>query len=125
MELMIAARLFPLALVASLLGACTSTTSVSVPRPVSELTAGMAGVQLDDVSRQRVITAQQDALSNGRRTTWRGERGLYGFVEPGSATGGLSGECRDYTQAIYVDGRPQRGSGRACRQSDGNWQSAG
>jgi Ni/Co efflux regulator RcnB/surface antigen len=29
--------------------------------------------------------------------------------------------CATYTQKIYVGGRPQEGSGRACRQPDGSW----
>jgi surface antigen/Ni/Co efflux regulator RcnB len=29
--------------------------------------------------------------------------------------------CANYTQQIFVDGRPQAASGRACRQPDGTW----
>jgi len=29
--------------------------------------------------------------------------------------------CANYTQRIYVDGRPQTAGGRACRQPDGTW----
>jgi surface antigen/Ni/Co efflux regulator RcnB len=29
--------------------------------------------------------------------------------------------CANYTQQIYVDGRPQAASGRACQQPDGTW----
>ncbi len=29
--------------------------------------------------------------------------------------------CANYTQTIYVGGRPQEASGRACRQPDGSW----
>jgi surface antigen/Ni/Co efflux regulator RcnB len=29
--------------------------------------------------------------------------------------------CAEYTQKIYIDGRPQEGRGRACRQPDGAW----
>jgi len=29
--------------------------------------------------------------------------------------------CANYTQSIYVQGRPQQASGKACRQPDGTW----
>ena len=29
--------------------------------------------------------------------------------------------CAKYTQRIYIDGRPQEATGRACRQPDGAW----
>ncbi len=29
--------------------------------------------------------------------------------------------CANYTQKIYVNGRPQEAQGRACRQPDGSW----
>jgi surface antigen len=29
--------------------------------------------------------------------------------------------CATYTQKIYIGGRPQEGTGRACRQPDGAW----
>jgi surface antigen len=29
--------------------------------------------------------------------------------------------CANYTQQIFVDGRPQAASGRACQQPDGTW----
>jgi surface antigen len=29
--------------------------------------------------------------------------------------------CANYTQSIYVQGRAQRASGKACRQPDGTW----
>ena len=29
--------------------------------------------------------------------------------------------CATYSQTIYIDGRPQEASGRACRQPDGAW----
>ncbi len=29
--------------------------------------------------------------------------------------------CANYTQTIYIDGRPREASGRACRQPDGAW----
>jgi surface antigen len=33
--------------------------------------------------------------------------------------------CANFTQQIYIDGRPQAGSGRACQQPDGTWAVVG
>jgi Ni/Co efflux regulator RcnB/surface antigen len=33
--------------------------------------------------------------------------------------------CANFTQVIYVQGRPQQARGRACRQPDGNWAVVG
>lgn len=49
-----------------------------------------------------------------------------GDVTPGSyydeGYQGYEGPCRDFTQTIYIDGRPQQASGVACRQPDGTWR---
>jgi surface antigen len=29
--------------------------------------------------------------------------------------------CANYSQTIYIGGRPQEATGRACRQPDGSW----
>jgi len=29
--------------------------------------------------------------------------------------------CADFTQTVYIDGRPRQANGRACRQPDGSW----
>ena len=29
--------------------------------------------------------------------------------------------CANFTQTVYIDGRPQEARGRACRQPDGSW----
>lgn len=33
--------------------------------------------------------------------------------------------CADFSQTIYIDGRPREGKGKACRQPDGSWAIVG
>jgi len=32
------------------------------------------------------------------------------------------GPCREFTQQVYIDGRPETATGVACRQRDGSWR---
>jgi surface antigen len=80
--------------------------------------AGPVSASLSDIERERGFKAQMDAVETGKRVSWRGDRTSYGYVEPGAD--GLGG-CRAYTHTVYLDGRAQRGSGQACRKTDGSW----
>jgi surface antigen len=80
---------------------------------------GPIGASLTEADREAAWKAQIAALDSGQRHSWRGAHGVFGFVEPGSETGG---GCRAYSQTIYVSGRPTRGQGVACKQADGTWR---
>ena len=80
---------------------------------------GPVGASLSEADRQTAWQAQVAALDSGQRRSWRGSRGVFGFVEPGAETGG---GCRAYSQTIYVAGRPNRGQGVGCKQADGSWK---
>jgi surface antigen len=79
------------------------------------------GASIDQQSQQRAYEAQSLAVSQGQRTDWN-SGSARGYVEPGPIYTGSSGTCRRYTHTIYVDGRPQAGTGTACRNPDGTWR---
>ena len=83
------------------------------------LLGGPVGASLTDDDRQAAWVAQVAALDSGQKRSWRGAKGVFGFVEPGAATGD---GCRAYSQTIYVAGRPIRGRGLGCKQTDGSWK---
>ena len=83
---------------------------------------GGLGARLDEADRQAAYDAQYDAVSEGQRRSWRGPHGAYGYVDPGPETYREEGYCREYTQTIYIDGRPTSGHGLACREPDGHWR---
>jgi surface antigen len=80
---------------------------------------GPIGASLTDDDRQAAWQAQVGALDSGQKRSWRGAKGVFGFVEPGTASGD---GCRAYSQTVYIAGRPNRGKGVGCRQPDGSWK---
>jgi surface antigen len=113
---------FPVIFLAASLSGCTSS-STPVATPVAAplvggLMAGPLGQPLSDTDREKGWAAEMAALEGSKRASWRGDKGSFGFVEPGSA----SGSCRTYIHTIYLDGRPQKASGNACKGADGNWK---
>ena len=80
---------------------------------------GPIGASLTDDDREAAWQAQVGALDSGQKRSWRGAKGVFGFVEPGTASGD---GCRAYSQTIYIAGRPNRGKGVGCRQPDGSWK---
>jgi surface antigen len=110
-------------------GAATSTVApapAGIPAPAIPTGAALGGVlggsvgaSLTDDDRQAAWQAQVGALDSGQKRSWRGAKGVFGFVEPGSVSGD---GCRAYSQTVYVAGRPNRGKGVGCRQPDGTWK---
>lgn len=65
----------------------------------------------------------------GRRYDWRNPySGNYGYVTPtrdyddGQRYGYRGGECRQFQQAIWIDGHRTQAYGTACRNRDGSWR---
>jgi len=110
-------------------GAAASTVApapAGIPVPAIPIGAALGGVlggsvgsSLSDDDRQAAWQAQVGALDSGQKRSWRGAKGVFGFVEPGSASGD---GCRAYSQTIYIAGRPNRGRGVGCKQADGSWK---
>lgn len=84
------------------------------------------GRRMDEVDRRQAMEAEYRALETGRSgvaTSWRNPNsGHYGNVVPGKPYMANSQHCRTYTHTIYIDGRPETISGRACRNPDGTWR---
>jgi surface antigen len=110
-------------------GAAASTVApapAGIPSPAIPTGAALGGVlggsvgsSLTDDDRQAAWQAQVGALDSNQKRSWRGAKGVFGFVEPGATAGE---GCRAYSQTIYVAGRPNRGRGVGCRQADGSWK---
>ncbi len=88
------------------------------------------GAALDDEDRRRAYAAQMQALEtgpSGAPVAWRNpDSGRYGDVVPGPAYPGSGGStCRQYTETVYIDGKPQSARGTACRNPDGTWTTVG
>ena len=90
---------------------------------------GAIGGTLEERDRQRAFAAEVQALEQGEPgepVGWRSDGPKrYGTVIPGAPYQLKGVRCRDYTHAIYIDGRPQTARGTACRNPDGSWTPAG
>ncbi|MCZ6771610.1 MAG: RcnB family protein [Proteobacteria bacterium] len=76
--------------------------------------------------RSYAYRAYSDGLNSGSPNSeyqWRNpETGNHGTFQVGDYNNDPDGfRCTTYTQQIFVDGRPQTASGRACQQPDGTW----
>jgi len=61
------------------------------------------------------------SVVDGKRRSWRGKAGSFGYIVPGPVSAGVRGNCRDYSHTIYLNGRPQTGKGSACQTAPGQW----
>jgi surface antigen len=96
-----------------------ATPAIPTGAALGGVLGGLVGTSLSDSDRQTAWEAQVAALDAGQRRSWRGSHGVFGYVEPGAATGD---GCRAYRQTIYIAGRPNRGHGVGCKQPDGSWK---
>jgi surface antigen len=115
---------FAFAVLASLAGCASGSgeTPVAAAAPVVAapymgLTSGSLGENLDASTKTAANNAELAALVSGERKTWRGDNGAYGYVAPSAG----SGDCRDFSHTVYINGRPRVAKGTACRAGD-SWK---
>ena len=131
---MVLARLAAVASVVALsLGGCQSS-GPQVPGLSGATTAGLVGGlignsvgrDLDESYRRVARNAEYQALEFGRAGSpiaWKSPSGKTGEVIHQTTYSLNDTTCRDYTQAVFRDGRPEIARGTACRQPDGSWRS--
>ena len=85
---------------------------------------------LDCEDRSYAYRTYYDGFNSGRpgsRYQWQNPRNDHrGEFRVGTYYNDPDGfRCANFTQTIYVQGRPQQARGRACRQPDGTWTIVG
>lgn len=85
------------------------------------------GKSLDRADHMYAERTAQTALETtpaGQVSEWRNpDSGHSGTVTPTRTYVDNSGSnCREFETTVYVEGRDQTATGRACRQSDGTWR---
>ena len=116
--------------VAAALSACGGAENAPKPNataPTADpyaagVVMGPVGKDLTEADRAVAGKAQYNAISNGKRLSWRGKGGSFGFITPGAQTGGSGSGCREYSHTIYVNGRPNTGKGKACQIGPDSWK---
>lgn len=91
------------------------------------LLGNQAATRLTCQDQQEVYSTTQSTLEeypSGRSATWNNpDSGHWGTVTPTKTYVDSRGQnCREFEQTIYIDGRPEKGVGEACRQPDGSWR---
>ena len=81
---------------------------------------------LDCEDRSYAYKTYYDGFNAGRPNSsyqWRNPKnGHYGDFRIADYYNDPDGfRCANYTQQIFINGRPQAASGRACQQPDGTW----
>lgn len=105
------------------------STGIAAGVLLGGLTGGVVGNSLDNEDRRLMKQASQRALETSRTgvpTTWRNpDSGHSGRITPTRTIERSDGGfCREYQQTIIIDGKEERGFGKACRQPDGSWRTA-
>ena len=85
------------------------------------------GKSLDKADRMYAQRNAQDSLEYsqvGQSKAWQNpDSGNSGTITPTRTYRTAEGKnCRDFETTIYVDGKQETGTGRACRRTDGTWQ---
>ncbi len=91
------------------------------------LLGNQAATRLTCADQQEVYATTQSSLEeypSGKAATWNNpDSGHWGTVTPTRTyVDGRGQNCREFEQTIYIDGRPEKGVGEACRQPDGSWR---
>lgn len=86
--------------------------------------------KMDCEDRSYAYNTYFDGFNSGRTGVpyqWRNPRnGHYGDFRVDDYYNDQVGfRCANFTQEIFIDGRPQAASGRACQQPDGTWAVVG
>ncbi len=115
--------------VGGLIGAAAGGSSTAIAAGVigGILVGGVVGSLLDDRDKRLAAEAAQKAFEStpsGKPVAWRNpDSGHSGTVTPTRTYQTAEGTyCREYQTTVLIDGKPERATGTACRQPDGNWR---
>ena len=90
------------------------------------LLGSQIGQSLDRADQTYATQAAERAYSApvGEPIRWENpDSGNHGTITPTREGRTDSGQyCREFSQTIYVGGRAEQGTGRACQQADGTWK---
>ena len=104
--------------------------SVAIGALAGAWMGGEIGKSLDAADKAFMNRTTQESLEyskSGTTSSWRNpDSGNSGTVKPSRSYQKASGEvCRTFEQTIYVSGKEETATGRACRNPDGTWKIVG
>ena len=104
--------------------------SVAIGALAGAWMGGEIGKSLDAADKAFMNRTTQKSLEYskaGATSSWRNpDSGNSGTVTPAQAYQKASGDvCRTFEQTIFVDGKKETATGKACRNPDGTWKVIG
>lgn len=101
------------------------TAAIAIGTIAGAVIGGHIGKQMDEADRIKAAQALE-TTPTGQRTSWKNpDTGNQYAMTPTRTYETASGPCRDYTVDATVGGRPEKVTGKACRQPDGTWKTMG
>jgi surface antigen len=88
---------------------------------VGAAVGGYIGQKWDEYDRKQVAYAMETRPDNSPAQWKNPNTGQAYQVTPQRTYYQDSTPCREFTQTIYIDGKPEVSKGTACRQGDGAW----
>ncbi|HTU02072.1 MAG TPA: RT0821/Lpp0805 family surface protein [Candidatus Sulfotelmatobacter sp.] len=117
------------ALVGGLIAGAAGANPAAIAASVigGALLGGLVGSMLDERDKRMAAEAAARALETaptGTSVAWNNpDTGHSGAVTPTRTYQAANGAyCREYTQSVTIDGKPEQARGTACRQADGSWK---
>ena len=112
--------------VGSTIGGGTGRTVAIVAGTVAgAVIGGKIGQKMDEADKLKAAQALE-STPTGEHATWKNpDTGAQYTMTPTKTYEAANGPCRDFTVDADVDGKPEKVSGTACRQSDGSWKTKG
>ena len=112
--------------VGSTIGGGTGRTVAIIAGTVAgAVIGGKIGQKMDEADKLKAAQALESAPT-GQPTTWTNpDTGTRYTMTPTKTYEASAGPCRDFTVDANVEGKPEKVSGTACRQSDGSWKTKG
>lgn len=109
--------------VGSTIGGGTGRTVAIVAGTVAgALIGGRIGTKMDEADKLKAAQALE-TTPTGQQATWRNpDTGAQYTMTPTRTHDAASGPCRDFTMNGDIDGKAEKVTGTACRQSDGSWR---
>jgi len=112
--------------VGSTIGGGTGRTVAIIAGTVAgAVIGGKIGSKMDEADKLKAAQALE-STPTGQHATWKNpDTGTQYTMTPTKTYEAADGPCRDFTVDAHVEGKPEKISGTACRQSDGSWKAKG
>jgi surface antigen len=112
--------------VGSTIGGGTGRTVAIIAGTVAgAVIGGRIGSKMDEADKLKAAQALE-STPTGQHSTWQNpDTGARYTMTPTKTYEASAGPCRDFTVNADVDGKAEKVSGTACRQSDGSWKTKG